>query len=133
MAILGGFVGQILLLLFFVLLSSCFGLVLGLLFGSICQTNGTVGTFVGLVTFAYTLPSLVLGPLFSVLQDTPFAQAIKILPTYYMADGFLKALQNQATLQNTLLDILVLAGSTAILFFVAIWSLHRQAAVVGAI
>ena len=50
-----------------------------------------------------------------------------------MADGFLKTLQNQATLQNTLLDILVLAGSTAILFFVAIWSLHRKAAVVGAI
>lgn len=133
MAILGGFVGQILVLLFFVLLSSCFGLVLGLLFGSICQTNGTVGTFVGLVSFAYTLPSLVLGPLFIVLQDTPFAQAIKILPTYYMADGFLKALQNQATLQNTLLDIIVLAGGTAILFFVAIWSLHRQAAVVGAL
>jgi len=50
-----------------------------------------------------------------------------------MADAFLKALQGQATLQNTLLDIIVLLGGTVLLFFVSIWSLRRQAAVIGAI
>lgn len=133
LAILGGFSGQIPALLFFVLLSSCFGLVLGLLFGSIIQTNGNVGTFVGIVSLLYTLPSLVLGPLYVVLQGTPFEQAMKVLPMYYMADAFLKALQGQATLQNTLLDIIVLLGGTILLFFVSIWSLRRQAAVIGAI
>jgi ABC-type proline/glycine betaine transport system permease subunit len=118
-------------LLIFVLLSSCFGLVLGLLFGSVIQTNGNVGTFVGIVSFAYTLPSLVLGPLYIVLQGSPFEQAMKVLPMYYMADAFLKALQGQATLENTLLDIIVLLGGTILLFFVSIWSLRRQAAVIG--
>jgi len=133
LAILGGFSGQIPALLFFVLLSSCFGLVLGLLFGSIIQTNGNVGTFVGIVSLLYTLPSLVLGPLYNVLQGTPFEQAMRVLPMYYMADAFLKALQGQATLQNTFLDIIVLLGGTILLFFVSIWSLRRQAAVIGAI
>lgn len=133
LAILGGFSGQIPVLLFFVLLSSCFGLVLGLLFGSIIQTNGNVGTFVGIVGLLYTLPSLVLGPLYIVLQGTAFEQAMKVLPMYYMADAFLKALQGQATLQNTSLDIIVLLGGTILLFFASIWSLRRQAAVIGAI
>jgi ABC-type multidrug transport system permease subunit len=133
LAILGGFSGQLLALLFFVLLSACFGLVLGLLFGSIIQTSGNVGMFVGIVSIAYTLPSLVLGPLYIVLQGSLFEQAMKVLPMYYMADAFLKALQGRATLENTLLDIVVLLGGTVILFFVATWSLRRQAAVVGAI
>ena len=133
LAILGGYSGQILALLFFILLSSCFGLVVGLLFGSFIQNNGNVGTFVGIISLAYTLPSLVLGPLYIVLQGSFFEQAMKVLPMYYMADAFLKALQGQATLENTLLDIVILAGGTVILFFVATWSLRRQAAVVGAI
>jgi ABC-2 type transport system permease protein len=133
LAILGSFSGQLLALLFFVLISSCFGLVVGLLFGSFIQTNGNVGTFVGIVSIAYTLPALVLGPLYIVLQGSSFEQAIKVLPMYYMADAFLKALQGQATLENTLLDVTVVMGGTVLLFFVAIWSLHRQAAVVGAI
>jgi hypothetical protein len=110
-----------------VLLSARFGLVPGLLFGSIIQTSGNVGTFVAIVSIAYTLPSLVLGPLYIVLQGSLFEQAMKLLPMYYMADAFLKALQGRATLENTLL------GGTVILFFVAIWSLRRQAAVIGAI
>ena len=128
----GGLVGQIPLVLLFTLLGSAFGLVLGLLFGSIFQTNGNVGIFVGMVSLAYTLPSLVLGPLYAILQGSLFEQAIKILPTYYMADGILKAMQNQATVGNTLLDILVLSIATLLLFCAAIWTLNRQSAVVGA-
>src|SRR5712691_6031076 len=63
LAIQSGFVGQVPLLLLFTLLSSCFSLVLGLLFGTIFQTNGTLGNFVRLISLAYILPSLVLGPL----------------------------------------------------------------------
>ena len=129
----GGFVGQIPLVLLFTLLGSTFGLVLGLLFGSICQTNGNVGVFVGIISLAYSLPSLVLGPLYAILQGSAFEQAIKVLPTYYMADGILKAMLNQATPSNTLLDILILVIATIILFFAAIWTLNRQSAVVGAI
>ena len=126
-----GFVGQVPLVLLFTLLGSAFGLVLGLLFGSICQTNGNVGLFVGIVSLAYTLPSLVLGPLYVILQGSLFEQAIKVLPTYYMADGILKAMQNQATPGNTLLDILILSIATVLLFCAANWTLNRQSAVVG--
>jgi ABC-2 type transport system permease protein len=133
MVIVGGFVGQVPLVLFFTLLGSCFGLVMGLFFGSLLQTNGTVGTFVGLVGIAYTLPLLVLGPLYIVLQDTAFAQAIKVLPPYYIADGILKAMLNQATWDNILLDIVLILGCTVLLFLASIWSLRRQSAVAGAI
>jgi ABC-2 type transport system permease protein len=133
LVIVGGFVGQVPLVLFFTLLGSCFGLVMGLFFGSLLQTNGTVGTFVGLVSIAYTLPVLILGPLYSVLQDTPFAQAVKVLPPYYIADGILKAMLNQATWGNILLDIVLVVGCTALLFLASIWSLRRQSAVAGAI
>lgn len=129
----GGFVGQIPLVLLFTLIGSAFGLVVGLLFGSICQTNGNVGVFVGIISLAYSLPSLVLGPLYAILQGSPFEQAIKVLPTYYMADGILKAMMNKATLSNILLDIVILVGATVMLFLAAIWTLNRQSAVVGAI
>jgi ABC-2 type transport system permease protein len=129
----GGFIGQVPLLLLFTLLSSCFGLMFGLLFGCLCQTNGTLGTFVGLISLAYMLPALVLGPLNAVVQGSPLEQVMKVLPTYYMADSFLKAMQNQASLENTLLDIVILLGSTVLLFFLSIWALHRQSAMAGAI
>lgn len=129
----GGLIGQVPLLLLFTLLSACFGLMLGLLFGCLCQTNGTLGTFVGLISLAYTLPALVLGPLNAIVQGSPLEQAMKVLPTYYMADSFLKAMQNQASLQNTFLDGAILLGSTVLLFFLAIWALRRQSAVAGAI
>ena len=129
----GGFVGQVPLVLLFTLIGSAFGLVLGLLFGSICKTNGNVGVFVGIVGLAYSLPSLVLGPLYVIVQGSPFEQAMRVLPTYYMADGILKAMMNQAVPDNVLLDIVVLVGGTVVLFFAAIWTLNRQSAVVGAI
>jgi ABC-2 type transport system permease protein len=129
----GGLIGQVPLLLLFTLLSACFGLMVGLLFGCICQTNGTLGTFIGLISLAYTLPALVLGPLNVIMQGSPLEQAMKVLPTYYMADSFLKAMQNQASLEDTLPDILILLASTVLLFFLAIWALRRQSAVVGAI
>jgi ABC-2 type transport system permease protein len=129
----GGFIGQVPLIMLFLLLGSSFGLVMGLFFGSICQTNGNVGIFVGLVSFAYTLPSLVLGPLYIILQGSPLEQATKVLPTYYMADGILKAMQNQASPSNLLLDIVILAGCTLLLFLAAIWALRRQSAVAGAL
>ena len=50
-----------------------------------------------------------------------------------MADGILKAMLNQATPDNVLLDIVILVGGTVVLFFAAIWTLNRQSAVVGAI
>lgn len=129
----GGFIGQVPLVMLFLLLGSSFGLVMGLFFGSVCQTNGNVGIFVGLVSFAYTLPSLVLGPLYVILQGSPLEQATKVLPTYYMADGILRAMQNQASPGNLLLDIVILAGCTLLLFCAAIWALRRQSAVAGAI
>lgn len=129
----GGFIGQVPLVLLFLLLGSSFGLVMGLFFGSICQTNGNVGVFVGVVSLAYTLPALVLGPLYIILQGSPLEQATKVLPTYYMADGMLKAMQNQASPDDLLLDIVILAGCTVILFCAAIWALRRQSAAPGAI
>ena len=125
----GGFIGQVPLTLLFLLLGCGFGLVVGLFFSCICQTSGNVGIFVGVVSLAYTLPSLVLGPLYIILQDSPLEQATKVLPTYYLADGILKAMQHQASLNNLSFDITVLAGCIVIMFFVALWAVRRQFAI----
>lgn len=133
LAIQGGYTGQVSLVLLYALLGSCFGLALGLLFGSIFQTSSAVGAITGIVVFIYILPSLsivMLGPL---LGNNFVAQLIKILPTYYIADGAYNAIENTSTLGGNLLDISVTLGCTIVLLAIAVWALRRQAAVVGTI
>jgi hypothetical protein len=67
------------------------------------------------------------------LGNNPFSQAIRVLPTYYLADGAANAIQAQSTFSGTVLDIGVILASILVLFLVAVWSLRRQAAVVSTI
>jgi len=60
-------------------------------------------------------------------------QVIKVLPTYYIADGAINAVQNHGTSGSMLLDFTVVLGSIIILFLVAVWALRRQATVVSTI
>jgi len=55
------------------------------------------------------------------------------LPTYYIADGAVNAIQSQSTVSGTLLDAGVILGVIVALFIVAVWTLRRQAAVVSTI
>ena len=133
LGIKGGFVGQVSLLLLFALLGSLFSVSLGLLIGCIFQTTTATGAFSGMISIIYILPLFFVGPFKQLLPNSPFSQAIKALPTYYLADGAANAIQAQSTFSGTVLDIGIVLSSIVILFLVATWSLRRQAAVVSTI
>ncbi|MGB8345384.1 MAG: ABC transporter permease, partial [Ktedonobacteraceae bacterium] len=133
LAIQGGYTGNIPLVLLYTLLGACFGLALGLLFGSIFQTTTAAGGVSGVVSFIYFLPVLFVGQLGQLLGNGPFVQVVKVLPTYYMADGISNAMMSQGTFADALLDISVTLGSAIVLLAIATWALRRQAAVVATI
>jgi ABC-2 type transport system permease protein len=133
LAIQGGYTGEVSLVLLYTLLGSCFGLALGLLFGSIFQTASAAGAVSGIVSFIYILPGLFVGLLGQLLGNSFVTQLIKILPTYYIADGAYNAIENQGTVGGNLLDIGVTLGCTIILLVIAVRALRRQAAVAGTI
>ena len=133
LVIQGGFVGQVPVTLLFILLGSCFSLLLGLLFGSIVQSSGASGAVCGLVSFIYIIPAIFVGVLDALLQNSTIEQIIKVLPTYYLADGIFNAVQNSATLSVTVLDGGVVLGCIIVLLLLSITILRRQAALAGAI
>ncbi|HEX7733613.1 MAG TPA: ABC transporter permease [Ktedonobacteraceae bacterium] len=132
-AIEGGFTGQVPLLLLYILLGSALSLSIGLLLGGIFQTASTAGAINGMLSFIYILPGLFTGLLGTLLGSSPIAQIIKILPTYYIADGVYNAMQNQGTLGGHLLDMSMLLGTTLVLIAFTVWVLRRQSSVAASI
>lgn len=129
----GGYIGQIPLLLLFALLGSCFSVSLGLLAGSLFQTTSTAGAFSGIISMIYIVPIFFVGLFSQILGDNPFTPIIKVLPTYYIADGVTKALQNAATWGNIWIDVGAIVGSIVVLLAIATMGLRRQAAVAATI
>ncbi len=133
MIIQRGFIGQVPLVLFFTLIGACFSLALGLLFGSIFQTSSAAGAVAGMVSMIYVIPGVFVGPLFQMFEGSIAVQFVKILPTYYIADGIYNALVNKTVFSDALLDTIVIMGCTVILLLCSAWMLRRQASVVAAI
>lgn len=133
LTMLRGFVGNLPLVLLFVLLITCFGLALSLLAGSIFHTTSGVGGFLGVVGLLFVIPAVFAGPLGMLFGNNLLLGALHVLPTYYMADGLLNALQNQGTLGGAYLDLGVTLGCTVVCLAAAVWILHRQVAVTAAV
>jgi len=132
LGIVKGFTGQVPLVLLFTLLGSLFSVSLGALTGSIFKTQAASGAFSGLGVFIFIAP-LFFSDLLGFMGDNPFSQLIKVLPAYWLGDGVIKALQNRATLDNVLLDVGIVLGSTLLIFLISVWGLRRQASVVSTI
>lgn len=133
MALLRGFVGNLPLVLLFVLLITCFGLALSLLAGSIFHTTSGVGGFLGIVSLLFVIPTVFAGPLGAFFGNALLQDVLHLLPTYYMAGGLLDALQNQGTVGSAFLDISITVGWTLVCLSAAVWLLHRQTAVTATI
>ena len=78
-------------------------------------------------------PSIFVGPLEQLLGNIPIVQAMRVLPTYYIAAGVYNATQNQETWGNTLLDVTVILACTIVLLAISTWMLRRQASVAAAL
>ena len=133
MTMLRGFVGNLPLVLLFVLLITCFGLALSLLAGSIFHTTSGVGGFLGIVGLLFVIPAVFAGPLGTLFGNSLLLGVLHVLPTYYMADGLLNALQNQGTIGSAFLDLGVTLGCIVVCLAAAVWILHRQTAVTATI
>ena len=129
LAVMHGFTGNIPLVLLFMLAGILLTLTLGLLAGSIFKNTAEAGAVIGVLTLFFVMPPLFVGPIGQILTANSFSQIVKILPTYYIADGTFNALTNQGSTGNILLDLGVVAGCIIILFALAVWSLRRQAGV----
>lgn len=133
LAVIGGFMGQIPLVLLYTLLGACFSLALGLLCGGIFSTASAAGAVGGILSLIYIIPGLFAGPLGQVLGSSGFTSVMKVFPTYYMADGIYNAILNQGSPGSAALDIGVIVGSTLALVAITVWVLRRQASVTAAI
>jgi ABC-2 type transport system permease protein len=133
MALLHGYVGNLPLVLLYVLLVTCFGLVLSLLAGSIFHTTSGLGAFLSVVSLLFVIPTVFASPLGTLFGNSLLLEALHLLPTYYMAVGLMDALQNQGTIGSALLDLAVTVVWTVACLVAAILLLHRQTAVTATI
>lgn len=133
LAVQRAFIGQVPLVSFFTLLGSCLGIAVGLLIGSIFKTVTAGGAFTGVIALLYIFPALFVGPFGPFFQNDALGRAMPALPTYYLADGLLAALQSQATPERTLLDASIVLLTALLFFAAAVWMLWRQARVAGSI
>jgi ABC-2 type transport system permease protein len=132
LAVTKGYVGQVPLVLLFALLGSCFSLILGLLLGSLLKTTSAAGAG-GLFSFMYIIPIFFTGVLGNLFSNNAASQVIRFVPTFYLADGIVNAMQNRTASGALALDIAVIVGCIIALFIAAVWALRRQAAVTAAI
>lgn len=133
MALLQGFVGNLPLVLLFVLLITGFGHALSLLAGSIFHTTSGLGGFLGIVSLLFVLPTVFASPLGAFFGTSLVQGTLRLLPTYYMANGLLNALQNRGTVADALFDLSITVVGMLICLIAAIWILHRQTTVTASI
>lgn len=133
LAVVQGFFGQVPLLMLFLVLGALFGGAIGLLLGSIFKTQSATGALAGMISFLFLIPAFFVGPFGQVLQGNPVADVMKAVPTYYLAEGIINALQSQSSAGTLTLDVGIVGGCIVLLFGGALWALRRQAAVVSTI
>ncbi|HEY0755575.1 MAG TPA: ABC transporter permease [Ktedonobacteraceae bacterium] len=132
-AIVGGFTGQVPLILLYLLIGSCLSLAIGLLLGGAFQSASTAGAIGGMLSFIYVIPAIFSGPIGASFGSNPIIQLIKIFPTYYIADGAYNAMQGQGTLNGQFIDLGVPLAVTLVLLALTTWILRRQSSVAAAI
>lgn len=132
MALLGGFGGNVPLLLLYILLGACLALALGLLFGMLFQTASAAQMVGAFSIFLFIIPAIII-PLVPFIASNPITTLLKGLPTYYVADGANNAIQRVGSFSSNLLDAGVILATTLVVFLIAVWALRRQASVTGTI
>lgn len=131
LTIMGGFIGNVPLVLFFVLLGATFTQTLGLLVGSWFKTSSALGTFGSIAGTLFIIPVFFSGQIGQLISDNTLIQIIKLVPTFFLADGFYHLFNDQLT-GDAVRDIVVIAALTVILTIAAVISLRRQMSVTAA-
>ncbi len=128
MALIGGFGGDVPLLLLYTLLGAFLALALGLLLGVLCRTTSAAQVISGVVILLFILPAVIV-PLEPFVVSNAIINLLKALPTTYLADGASNAIQRMGSFGSNLLDVGVILATTLVVVLIAAWALRRQAAV----
>jgi len=129
--IMGGFTGAVPLVVLYVVLGAGLSLSSGLLFGSLFNSVQSAGTVSGFIAFVYIISGIFVGHLGELMGKSPVLQVAKIIPTYYLAEGVVNAIQNRGSLGSNLLDIGVILGCSVLFLAISAWALRRQSAVLA--
>lgn len=117
---------QALVIVLFILLGASLTVAMGLLVGSVFRSVHVGGPFTGIIALFFLVPAFFAGPLGKLFAGGLLQRVIGLLPTAYLADGLLAALQDQATLQQVLTDSAVVLGTALAFLAAAVWVLRRQ-------
>lgn len=133
LAILGGFTGEVPLVVLYLVLGTIFSLSSGLLFGALFSSAQAASTVSGFVAFIYIISGIFVGQLGELMGRSPVQQVVRLIPSYYLAEGVVNASQKVGSVGSNLLDISVVVGSSLIFLVVSTWALRRQSAVLAII
>lgn len=133
LAIMGGFAGMVLLVMLYVFLGACLSLSLGLLFGSLFNSVQSASTISGLVSIVFIASGIFAGQLGELLGRGPVFTLVRLIPTYYLAEGVVNASQNLGSFGSNLLDIGIILGSSVVFLAISAWALRRQSATLAMI
>jgi ABC-2 type transport system permease protein len=133
LAIQGAFTGQVGLVVLYAVLGGCLSMGIGLLLGAAFDSVTAASGVAGVVILVYVVAGIFIGPLGEILGNSPVRYIIKLIPTYYIADGVYNAITSAGTVGSNLLDLGVIIGCTIILIAVSSWILRRKSSVTGAI
>ena len=120
------------LLLLYMVSGVLMALSIGLFIGSLLDTAGSAGLLEAVGAFAFIIPAIFV-PLTPYMNGSAITQIIKILPTYYVAEGVYNALNNLGSLSANIVDMTVILGTVLVIFFGTLWRLRRQAQVAAVI
>lgn len=132
-AIQNVFVGQVGLVILYAVLGGLFSVSVGLLLGAAFNTVSAAAAIEGPIILIYILAGMFVGPLGELFGSGRLLILVRLLPTYYIAQGVSNASQNVGNMGTNLLDIGVILGSTIVLFAISAWILRRQSAVAALI
>jgi ABC-2 type transport system permease protein len=132
-AIQNVFVGQVGLVVLYAVLGGLFSVSVGLFLGAAFNTVSAAAAIEGPLILIYILAGVFVGPLGDLIGAGRWIILVKLLPTYYLAQGMSNASQSLGTLGTNLLDVGVILGSTIALFAISAWILRRQSAVAALI
>lgn len=120
LALNGGFTGNVLFTLSFILLGATACIGLGLLIGSYSDTYMTAS-----VISSIAMLPLLMVPMFGSLSEG-IALVAKALPSTYMYNGLSDSMYGSGTLQGMLVGLAILAGFNAVIYALTIYVVRRK-------
>ncbi|HUX41714.1 MAG TPA: ABC transporter permease [Rectinemataceae bacterium] len=122
-----GYTGQVAGVVLFAFLACLFSVSLGLLLGAAFDTVAAASAVGGTLIFLYMLGGVFVGPLGELLGGSPLSTLSRLIPTYYLADGLVRAARSADASREFLIDLGLSLASVLALLAASFLVLRRRA------